>query len=86
MTVHRRYLKSTPPPGYQRVRDWEGKRVRTTRQLKNIRTIVPEGSLATVISAGSGTGLHLYFDAGPHMTYVPSNAVQLVTGDDSAKV
>ena len=55
-------MKSTPPPGKKRIRDWCGLRVKTTGPLRNGAGEMPAGSLATVMVSG-GTGLHLTFDA-----------------------
>lgn len=77
-------ISLTPPPGHKRVRDWYGKRVRTTRSLTNGVVTMPAGSLATVKNTPSGTGLHLKFDGCPscgcaaHMSRVRADDVEVI--------
>lgn len=66
MTVIVRRLKSSPPPGFKRVSDWRGKRVRTLRVLENGWCTIPAGTFAVVDAVGGGVGLSLRCDPCAH--------------------
>lgn len=50
-------MRTAPPPGSKRVRDWIGKRVRLVRAIANGWGEYPAGTAATVDDALSGLGL-----------------------------
>lgn len=80
-------MRNKPPPGFKRVSDWTGKRVRLARDISNGAGKYPMGMEATVES--TSPGLRLIGDACPHcgvrmyITRVPSDDVVLA---DSASV
>jgi hypothetical protein len=78
-------ISTPPPPGFKRVAEWKGLRVRTKCTLANGMVDMPEGSFATVENAPQGTGLHLKFDrckgcgAAFRMTRVRASDVEVVS-------
>ena len=59
MTMNSRKIKSTPPPGYKNVRDWQGLKVRTLRVLRTGMAEIPAGTFCVVTNCGTGIGLCL---------------------------
>lgn len=52
-------MKIKPPPGHKLVRDWEGKKIRTNREMRTGRMVIPAGTIATVVYCRGGTGLRI---------------------------
>lgn len=52
-------MRLKPPPGHKLIRDWEGKQVKTIRELRNASLVIPVGTFANVVRARGGTGLHI---------------------------
>lgn len=54
-------MKIAPPPGKKLIRDWNGLRVRTLREMESGMLELPVGIVCTVSTSG-GTGLQLRTD------------------------
>ncbi|HCJ6432356.1 hypothetical protein [Acinetobacter pittii] len=55
-------MKTLPPEGAKKVRDWIGKRVTNTRDFESYSQKMPANSKGTVTDAGNGCGLRVTFD------------------------
>lgn len=59
-------MRLKPPPGGKLVRDWNGLRVRVTRECSNGWGSIPVGTLGKVTGAGNGVGLEFTSDPCAH--------------------
>lgn len=55
-------MKTLPPKGGKKVRDWIGKRVVNIRDFESYSQKMPANSCGTVADAGNGYGLRVIFD------------------------
>ena len=55
-------MKTPPPEGAKKVRDWIGKRVTNIRDFESYSQKMPANSKGTVTDAGNGCGLRVAFD------------------------
>ncbi len=55
-------MKLSPPNGYKKIIDWEGKRIKNIREFSSFSQKIPANSNGTVIRATGGVGLAIQFD------------------------
>lgn len=79
-------MKLSPPDGFKKVKDWEGKRVENIREFKSMSQKIPALSKGTVIRAIGGVGLAIQFDRceccgiQPTFTSVHDSDINLIEG------